>query len=410
MKILYFHQHFVTPKGATGTRSYEFAKALIAAGHGVTMVCGEYQHAALGLPYDARHGWSRGDVDGIDVIALPLAYANQDGIAKRLLVFLRFAWRSMQIALQHDYDLLFATSTPLTAGVPGIAARWLRAKPFVFEVRDLWPELPRALGMRNPLLLGGMNVLEWASYRSACACIGLSPGIVEGIRRRSQTDKAITMIPNGCDLELFKPGTGHRLKLPGVEGGDFVAAFTGAHGIANGLGTVLDTAAVLKKRGNRRIKLLLVGDGKEKAGLVAAARAQKLDNFLFLDPMPKTELATLTAGLDVGLMVLKNVPSFYYGTSPNKFFDYISAGIPVLNNYPGWLADMIQENHCGIVVPPEQPEAFADALEYLAEHPEECQAMGQNARRLAEEHFSRELLAAQFVAFLQQQHTLTVGR
>jgi glycosyltransferase involved in cell wall biosynthesis len=401
MKILYFHQHFGTPQGSSGTRSYEMARALLAAGHQVTIVCGSYQRAALNLPYDEKMGWARGEIDGIDVISLPLPYSNRDGLAKRSWLFLRFAWRSIRIALRDEYDLLFATSTPLTAGVPGIAASLLRCKPFVFEVRDLWPELPRALGMRNPLLLGGMSLLEWLSYRSAQACIGLSPGIVAGIKQRTQSAKPVAMIPNGSDLDLFQPGYRKELRLPGVAPDDFVAAFTGAHGIANGLDAVLAAAAVLKSQDQARIKLLFIGDGKEKERLVTAAQARGLDNCLFLDPMSKRELAELLGRLDCGLMILKNVPAFYYGTSPNKFFDYISAGLPVLNNYPGWLADLIAAHQCGLAVPPDDPAAFAEALIHMANHPDECAQMGQNARALAEAQFAREKLAAQMVAFLE---------
>ncbi len=407
MRVLYFHQHFDTPRGAAGTRSYEFARALVAAGHQVTIVCGTKANAALDIPDDPDHGWSRGDVDGIDVIALPLHYANRDGLAKRSLTFLRFALRSIGIALRHDYDLVFATSTPLTAGIPGIAARLLRRKPFVFEVRDLWPELPKALGLRNPLLLGGMSLLEGLTYRSAHACIGLSPGIVEGIRRRAQRGKPIAMIPNGCDLDLFQPVPREDLSLPdagtgaSMAPGNFVAAFTGAHGPANGLDAVLDAAAVLKACGEDRVKLLFIGDGKDKDRLVEKAQVRGLDNCRFLPPMPKTELARLIGRLDCGLMILRNVPAFYYGTSPNKFFDYISAGLPVLNNYPGWLADLIRERDCGVVVPPDDPEAFADALRRLAADPAACRRMGRNARRLAETEFNRDALAARFVDWLE---------
>ena len=206
MKVLYFHQHFATPDGSSGTRSYEFAKALIAKGHKVTMVCGQSDRGGFDLPYDGRKGWHRGVIDGIDVIALPLPYSNSDGVAKRLLTFARFAWKSVGIALREECDLVFATSTPLTAAIPGIVARWLRRKPFVFEVRDLWPELPRAMGMKNPILLGGMWILEGLAYRSSTACVGLAPGIVEGIARRSRDNHPVALIPNGCDLELFHPG------------------------------------------------------------------------------------------------------------------------------------------------------------------------------------------------------------
>ena len=409
MRVLYFHQHFGTPQGSTGTRSYEFARALVARGHRVTMVCGAYALNGLQLPFDAQRGWSRGEIDGIDVIALPLPYSNRDGLAKRTWVFLRFAWRSVGLALREDYDVLFATSTPLTAGIPGIVMRLLgKGNPFVFEVRDLWPELPRALGMKNPLLLGGMSVLEWLSYRTASACIGLSPGIVEGIQRRSPAGRRAAMIPNGCDLELFRPGRREELKLEGVAPTDFVAAFTGAHGIANGLDAVLDAAAVLQRRGRTEIKLVFIGDGREKPRLVERAKREGLSNCLFLPPVKKVALAELTGRIDCGLMILADVPAFYFGTSPNKFFDYLAAGIPILNNYPGWLAGLIQENQCGVVVPPGRPEALADGLMSLADRsPEERRQMGLRGRALAEREFARDTLAARFTAVLEETATLS---
>ena len=315
----------------------------------------------------------------------------------------------MGLALREDYDVLFATSTPLTAGIPGIVMRLLgKGNPFVFEVRDLWPELPRALGMKNPLLLGGMSVLEWLSYRTASACIGLSPGIVEGIQRRSPAGRRAAMIPNGCDLELFRPGRREELKLEGVAPTDFVAAFTGAHGIANGLDAVLDAAAVLQRRGRTEIKLVFIGDGREKPRLVERAKREGLSNCLFLPPVKKVALAELTGRIDCGLMILADVPAFYFGTSPNKFFDYLAAGIPILNNYPGWLAGLIQENQCGVVVPPGRPEALADGLMSLADRsPEERRRMGLQGRALAERDFARDTLAARFTTVLEETATLS---
>lgn len=403
MRVLYFHQHFTTPDGSGGTRSYELARALIGRGHAVTMVCGQSDRARLNLPYDERQRWSRGAIDGIDVISLPLTYSNRDGLGRRSWLFTRFAWRSIRLAMREDYDVLFATSTPLTAALPGIAARWRwRRKPFVFEVRDLWPELPRALGLRNPILLGSMSLLEWMAYRHADACIGLAPGIVEGIRRRSPSGRRIEMVPNGCDLDLFHPGKRAPLDLQGIERGDFAAGFIGAHGVANGLEAVLDAAAELGRRGRTDIKLAMIGDGKCKDALVSRARREGLQSCLFFDPVPKAEVARITASLDCGLMILANVPAFYYGTSPNKFFDYISAGIPVLCNYPGWLAEIIGRNRCGHAVPPENPAAMADALIWLADHPAERMEMGRMARQLAEREFSREALAARWIPVLEQ--------
>ena len=204
MKVLYYHQHFSTPQGATGNRSYAMARRLVRAGHEVTLVCGSYAGGQTGLTGPFRDGRRAGRVDGIQVIELELPYANRDGFLKRALTFVRFAWRSTWIALRRDYDVVFATTTPLTAGIPGICARWLRGKPFVFEVRDLWPELPKAMGViTNPLVLWALGVLEWLSYRSAQRLVGLSPGIVDGIARRGVARERITLIPNGCDLDIF---------------------------------------------------------------------------------------------------------------------------------------------------------------------------------------------------------------
>ena len=405
MRLLYFHQHFGTPQGSAGTRSYEFSRALVARGHQVTVICGAHKQSGLELPYDSAQGWHRGLVDGIDVISLPLAYSNRDSLFRRGWVFLRFALRSVRLALALDCDLVFATSTPITAVIPGLAAKWFRGKPFVFEVRDLWPELPRALGLRNPFVLGGMSLLEFLGYRSADACVGLSPGIVEGIRSRSAASLPIAMIPNGCDLDVFHPSQRAPLKLPGVGPDDFVAGFTGAHGVANGLDALLDVARELKRRGDRRVKLAFIGDGKEKDGLVARAAEEGLTNCLFFPPVPKTDLGRITASLDCGLMVLKDIPAFYYGTSPNKFFDYVAAGIPVVNNYPGWLAGLIKEHQCGFVVPPGDPVAFAAALQRLAADPVLRAHLGANARRLAEKEFARPLLAERFVTTLAAQIT-----
>lgn len=402
MKILYFHQHFTTPMVGGGTRSYEFAQRLIQRGHKVTMVCGAY--AELNLKKTHQKNINRGNIDGVDVIQINLPYSNHDSIAKRAKTFIQFALAGVRIALKENYDLLFATSTPLTAGIPGIFMKWFKRdkKKFVFEVRDLWPELPKALGMKNPFLLKGMSLLEKISYKKADACIGLSPGICEGIAKRSQANKKITMIPNGADLNLFYKGERQDLKLDGIKPTDTVAIFTGAHGIANGLDAVLDTAAILKSKGRDDIVLVFIGDGKLKPNLENRAIKEKLTNCKFFNPVSKTELTKIMASVDIGLMILKNVPAFYYGTSPNKFFDYISASLPIVNNYPGWLANMIQKYECGEIVPPNNPVLFANSLIKLADNLELRKKYGENSRKLAESKFSRDDLAEKFVDFLEE--------
>jgi glycosyltransferase involved in cell wall biosynthesis len=366
---------------------------LLARGHQVTMVCGSYGGGKTGLAGPFVRGRRRGIVDGIDIIEFDLAYSNADGLVRRALTFVKFALRSIGLGFTEKYDVLFATTTPLTAGIPGILARWLRGKPFVFEVRDLWPELPRAMGViRNPLVLGAMSVLEWISYHSAHRLVGLSPGIVDGIAHRGIPRNRVASVPNGCDLSIFS-AEAHSWRPVEVHATDLMAVFAGTHGMANDLDSVLNAAAELKRRGLHNIKLLLIGQGKLKASLQARVVLEGLDNVVFHDPVNKAKLAGLMAATDLGLQILADVPAFYYGTSPNKFFDYIAAGLPVLNNYPGWLAEMITEHRCGFVVPPGNPVAFADALEQAASDRSALKAMGQRGRVLAEAQFDRIKLA-----------------
>lgn len=400
MHILYFHQHFSTPDGSAGTRSYEMAQALIRAGHSVTMVCGSYSQGKTGLSGPFKKGRRSGFVDGIDVIEFALNYGNHMGFAQRAGVFAKFAVGSIGVSMRENYDVVFATTTPLTAGIPGIFARWLRRKPFVFEVRDLWPELPKAMGViTNPLVLWLMSVLEWASYRSADRLVGLSPGIIEGIAARGVDKERIELVPNGCDLDLFA-AAGEAWRPTGVTEEQLLAIFTGTHGNANGLDAVLNAAKELQNRGRDNIRIALVGQGREKSKLQDRAKSEGINNVLFLDPVPKTKLAGLMAGADIGLQVLRNVPAFYYGTSPNKFFDYISAGLPVVNNYPGWVAEMVTENHCGFAVPPDDPVAFADAIESAAGNRKGLPEMGANAGSLAKREFDRELLSRRWVSWV----------
>jgi glycosyltransferase involved in cell wall biosynthesis len=400
MRIIYFHQYFVIPQGAGGIRSYVMARQLIARGHQVVVVCGRVEGGMTGLNAAFQRGIRRGVVDGIEVIEFDLNYSNSDGLFKRCLTFIKFALCSILLAMTERYDVLFATTTPLTAGIPGIVARWLRGKPFVFEVRDLWPELPRAMGViRNPLVLWLMVVLEWITYRSANRLVGLSPGIVKGIAQCGVPHARITSVPNGCDLDIFL-NSEEPWRPSQVQPTDLLAVFAGSHGVANGLDAVLNAAAELKRRGRDDIKLLLIGQGKLKPFLQARAEREGLRNVIFHDPVNKARLAGLLAATDLGLQVLANVPAFYYGTSPNKFFDYIAAGLPVLNNYPGWLAEMIKEYQCGFVVPPENPVAFADALEQAIEDRIVLKAMGQRGLLLAKAQFARHTLADKWVSWV----------
>lgn len=411
MRILYFHFYYSTTEGTTGTRSYHMAKALAARGHQVTIACASWSQSKTGLNGEVRDGMRKGRVEDFDVIEFVIPYEQSYGPVKRLQAWLKFARATVKLAKQNDYDLLYSTSTPLTVAIPGIFTKRTRGKrPFVLEIRDLWPELPKALGYTNPIGLAGMHWLESAAYKAANAGVGLSPGIVDGMANGGMKREYIAMIPNGCDLDTFKPVTQQKcFQLKGVNEGDFVALFTGTHGRANGLNALLDVANELKVRGEAAIKLVFIGKGGEKPVLERRAKAEGLDNCVFHDAIPKKDLAKLCANADVGLMCLANVPGFYYGTSPNKFFDYLAAGIPVLVNYPGWMADMVIEHNLGRAVPPDDPRAFADALVAMRSSPETLVQNGLNSRALGQSEFDWNLLGSKLADHLEATLARTHG-
>ncbi len=404
MHVAYIHQHFSTLKGATGTRSYEMSQRLISAGHRATVVCGVPERA--GHDSDLTKRVTELDIDGIRVLCVREFYANRMGFARRIFAFWNFARTARKLVSSLDADLVLATSTPLTVGLPGMKAAKRLGVPFVFEVRDLWPEIPIALNaVRNPLMIWYLRRMERKIYHAADHIFALAPGIQAGICRTGYPADQVSMIPNSADLSLFRPDGGASLDVRYGRPDELKLVFTGAHGKANGLDAVLDAARCLKRRGVRGVRFVFIGVGGMKPLLVARSKDEGTDEMIcWADSIPKRELAGVLPRMDVGMMILKNVPSFYYGTSPNKFFDYISCGLPVLNNYPGWLADMIGEHRCGVVVPPDDPEAFADAVVHLSEHREELPAMGQRARKLAEESFSRDLMGKRFVEALERVH------
>jgi glycosyltransferase involved in cell wall biosynthesis len=407
MHVAYIHQHFSTRRGATGTRSYEMARRLIGAGHRVTMICGAYELSNADTADSTAGAVSESEVDGIRVLRVNEPYANRMGFMRRVKAFVRFSHAAAKLAGRLDADLVFATSTPLTVGLPGMKAAKRLGASFVFEVRDLWPELPIALGViRNPLLKWYLRRMERRIYFAASHIIALAPGIKEGIAATGFPNERISMIPNSCDLDVFVPGDAPLEDSRFGAADDFRLVFTGAHGPANGLDAVLDAAAELKRRGVKGVRLVFIGDGGQRERLMERSRREGLGELTcWVKSMPKEELARILPRMDVGMMILKNVPAFYYGTSPNKFFDYIASGLPVLNNYPGWLAGLIGEHRCGVAVRPDDAKAFADAVLRLRDDRAALREMGVRGRLLAEAEFSRDVLGGRFVKTLEQVHS-----
>jgi glycosyltransferase involved in cell wall biosynthesis len=398
MHILYIHQHFATPKGSTGTRSYEFARRWVQAGHRVTLLTGHCDVSGLEL---GRGLIQRRTIEGIDLLVVGTGYSNKQSYLRRLISFLCFIVVGTYAALRtRGVDVVYATSTPLTVGIPAMIVKWARHKPFVFEVRDQWPEIPIELGIiKNGLLARMLLRLEKKIYRNSSSIVALSPGQADGIRKVLSADRPITVIPNCCDTDVFKPdidGSAFRRRRGWQD--KLVFLHAGAMGKVNALDFVIDAAEKLTEHDD--ILFVLVGDGNQRPSLESRVKELGLTNVEILPPVAKENLPEIIAASDVCMVVIGKYPIIEHN-SANKFFDALSSGKPVLLNYSGWQREILQESKAGFGCELCNLDEFVGRVLYFRSHREQARQMGRNARRIAEERFDRDRLAAEALSVLQ---------
>jgi glycosyltransferase involved in cell wall biosynthesis len=394
MKVLYFDPKFLTPRHAAPTRAYSIARHLVERGHEVTMVARDPRWLAVEATAPPGLLARRESVDGIDVIWMRIPYEQRFSKWGRLLSYGAYtaAASAAAVGLPRP-DLVYASSTPLTSGIPGAFASRLRGVPFVFELQDLWPAAPAALGyLTNRIELAVAEGLEKALYASSDRIVVCSEAVVSALVRRGIPRDKLILIPNFSDTDLFRPDErdeGFRA-AQGLDG-KFLALYSGAMGASNGVYQLADAAAVLKQRGDDRVQIVLVGDGNERAALERRVAKEGLDNVLVLPPQPREAMPKLVGACDVTLTVFAPHPALAFN-SPNKFFDSLAAAKPVVVNVDGWLRRLVEENDAGIYVPAGDPSALVDSLVALADEPDRLRTMGENARSLALREFARDLL------------------
>jgi glycosyltransferase involved in cell wall biosynthesis len=395
MRILYLHQFFITREGVGGTRSYEFARRFAARGHRVRMVTA---------------GGGRRELDGIEVVGVRGAYSDYMAATalsypRRMLAFARFALGATVAALRAPRpDVILATSPPLTMALPALAARLRHRAPFIFEVRDLWPEAPIQMGaLRGRALQWLARALERFVYARAAAVVALSPGIRQGVMATGVPAANVELVPNASDLELFSPALdGSEVRERLGLGDSFVCSYFGAMGEANDLTQVVEAGALLEERGENGVRFVLLGEGKRRAELEALARRRGARNVLFADPVPdKASVARLAAASDACLTVFKDVPVLATN-SPNKLFDTFAAGRPAIVNTGGWMRELVERNEAGLFARPGDAADLADKVLHLRDHPELARRYGRNARALAEREFDRDRLAARLLELLER--------
>ena len=397
MHILYIHQHFAIPKGATGTRSYEFARRWVQKGHQVTVITGHYDIG--GLDYSSTPQY----IKGIKIIIAGNRYSNKQSFLRRVWSFLGFIWYAFVAGLkQKNVDIIFATSTPLTIGVSAMLLKIFKRIPFIFEVRDQWPAVPIALGIiKNPMLKRALSILEKKIYISASAIVALSPGMAAGVNDvLGHIEREIVISPNSCDLAHFHPGIDSasiREKRNWCKKKIFL--HSGAMGEANGLDFIIDAA--IKLRDISEIHFVIIGEGKERERLLTRVDEEKLDNVEMLGSIPKLKLPGYFSAADVSMVIFANHPILEHN-SANKFFDSLSAGKPVIINYSGWQRDLLESHAAGFGCKQCDLDVFVDRIKTLAKNPELLINMGNEARKLGEKKFSRDLLSDRVISLLEK--------
>lgn len=388
MHILLIHQAFAAINEPGGTRHHELALHLAACGHRVTIVASPVSYlTGKTAPGEA----SVSGHEGITIIRPPVYAALHRSFFHRVLNFLSFMLSSFWAGLRvKDIDLVWGTTPPLFQGLTAWALARLKRVPFLFEVRDLWPAFAIAVGvLNNRFLIWASEWLERSLYTSADLMVINSPGFREHVETLGANP--VYLVPNGADTTMFHPekrGTAFRAAHQ-LEG-KFIALYAGAHGMSNDLDVLLDTAALL--RDTPELVVVLLGDGKEKSNLQARAVQMGLENVVFIPPLPKDEIPDAIAAADVCIAILKPI-EMYKTVYPNKVFDYMAAGRPVLLAIDGVIREMVEIAQAGIAVPPGNPHAIAETLQTFESDRQLGPSLGKNGRAYVEGHFDRAALA-----------------
>ncbi|SMP14123.1 Glycosyltransferase involved in cell wall bisynthesis [Algoriphagus winogradskyi] len=383
MRIIYIHQYFKTPSEGGAVRSFHLAKGLVDAGHEVEMITGGSNSG-----YDQR--W----IEGIKVHYLPVQYEQKFGFFKRVMAFISYVRQAKKLIRKLPRpDLLYVTSTPLTTGLLGLWAKKTLAIPYIFEVRDLWPQAPIEVGaIKNPVLKSSLKRLEKKIYLHAMSLVALSPGIASHLRKVTPPQK-IHLIPNFSDLDRFYLMEKRKEILDKYElTNSLTIAYTGALGKVNAVEELLKLAEMAQNRG-KNWQFLIMGEGSHEAQLRKIASEKSLEQVRFISFGSKEKVNEVLSLADFAWISFAHLPVLKTN-SPNKFFDALAAGKVILVNHKGWVYDLVKTHQLGITCLPSKIESAFIRLEILESNPEQLVKMRKNSRRLAELHFTKELAIA----------------
>jgi glycosyltransferase involved in cell wall biosynthesis len=398
VKIIYLHQYFLTPEMSGATRSYEMARRLASAGHEVHMITTDQRRGGR------ARSWRESTESGIRVHWARVPYSNEMGFAARLGAFFSFAVMATALAARLKGDVILATSTPLTIAAPALVVSAWRRIPFVFEVRDMWPDVPIAIGaIRNPLVVWLARWLELTAYRRAAHVVALAPGMRDDIIAKGIPAAKVSVVPNGCDLDVFSedPGTASPRDEFSWLGTRKLVLFAGTLGLVNGVDYLVRLAAHTAKA-EPEIRFVVIGGGREWNRVHdLAAQMGVLDrSFFMFEPLPKRELVQWLHAADLIVALFTGPPAVWKDAVQNKFFDALAAGKPIASNFDGWQSRIAVEAGVGLTLDSSDIEAASRQVIMTLGNAEWLGAVPEKARHLAEGRFKRTNLANQMLEIL----------
>jgi glycosyltransferase involved in cell wall biosynthesis len=415
MKILVVHQYYLLPDHPGGSRFNEFARLWTEAGHQVTVIAGALDYATGNVPSKYKGRWLVREMDGqVTVLRCHVPATYTKSYPGRMWAFLGFTLSSMSAVFRAERpDVIVTSSPPLIAAFPGWLASHavFRSTPWVFEVRDLWPESAVSTGVlsKDAALTRLLFAVERWAYREADRINVLTPAFRENIVGRGlAADARIVFVPNGADVEQFKPGSRDNNARHDLGWGTrTVAMYAGAHGRANAIGQLVEAAAHLRDRPD--LLIACVGDGPERSAHEAEAKRLGLSNIVFHGAQPKARMPEIVNACDIGVAVLQKNPTFRT-VYPNKVFDYMACARPTLVAIDGIARKLVCEEACaGLFAEPENGEALAHAIVQLAGSAEMRAEMGRNGRRWVLANATRESLAKRYLQIMEDMVAESAG-
>ena len=406
MNILIIHQYFLREGESGISRFNQFAKYWLGAGHKITVIAGTGSHIMTGDK--GREGYKNKFLvrekiaTNIEVIRTYVTPAYNKNFFTRLRAYFSFLFSSIfGIIFSGKQDIVIASSPPLFVGITGYFASRIKSIPFIFEVRDLWPDFAiEARVLRNKFLIKLSYFLEKFIYKKANLINVLTPAFEKVLLEKKKVlPNKIIYIPNGADLDILQPGPKQNWVREKYNWQDkFIILYVGAHGLANNLDLILDTAHLIIKDYNDII-FVLIGDGMLKPKLIERAKKENLDNVIFLEPVPKEKIKDYINAADVCTAILKKI---YDTTYPNKVFDYMSCAKAIILPIDGAVRELVVEQaKAGIFSEPENPEEFKKSTLYFYNHQEQIDKMGQKGYQFVKQNFSREILAQKYLEIMQ---------